>query len=468
MAAGNIQIGFVAWADSPVPLSMNPLGFSMSNTVPSATVKTWYESNWFGGGTDIDAALAYAELVLNQKGTSQLGDRSANPNLRQLIVLVTDTSQAASPAAGCSYQSISLGGFATGPANQFVYAVYAGATSTVPPFPTVLNDISCYKSAYEFGINAAAPATITTVVNGILTTTCDASCNCPVGYTPVYRNYQTLYFTESTGACTPNNVICRKIECSCPEPPFEGAVTTSTGVCDDIYGVGSPEYINQNPKICSYYALLSTPAGFKNGGLWRHNYRCDLYANYYGVDYPWEVEFVSTTGQTVNTLRSVEYQLESYVYKGDLINACGDDRWHDLDYNFNEAILYNTEQISGLLRLEISPKNDPYGILQYPIIGGTDIRILYSKEEQKYRFNQFWDITNDRGEFNNVQQRLFITELNGYVRNLNPINLDYTKEPIQHKKFRHYFNKLILRRTQSGNRKMLFKLANTKFNLSFR
>jgi hypothetical protein len=468
MAAGNIQIGFVAWADSPVPLSMNPLGFSMSNTVPSATVKTWYESNWFGGGTDIDAALAYAELVLNQKGTSQLGDRSANPNLRQLIVLVTDTSQAASPAAGCSYQSISLGGFATGPANQFVYAVYAGATSTVPPFPTVLNDISCYKSAYEFGINAAAPATITTVVNGILTTTCDASCNCPVGYTPVYRNYQTLYFTESTGACTPNNVICRKIECSCPEPPFEGAVTTSTGVCDDIYGVGSPEYINQNPKICSYYALLSTPAGFKNGGLWRHNYRCDLYANYYGVDYPWEVEFVSTTGQTVNTLRSVEYQLESYVYKGDLINACGDDRWHDLDYNFNEAILYNTEQISGLLRLEISPKNDPYGILQYPIIGGTDIRILYSKEEQKYRFNQFWDITNDRGEFNNVQQRLFITELNGYVRNLNPINLDYNKEPIQHKKFRHYFNKLILRRTQSGNRKMLFKLANTKFNLSFR
>jgi len=41
------------------------------------------------------------------------------------------------------------------------------------------------------------------------------------------------------------------------------------------------------------------------------------------------------------------------------------------------------------------------------------------KEEQKYRFNQFWDVTRDRGEFSNAEQEIFITRLNGYIRDLN-------------------------------------------------
>ena len=199
-----------------------------------------------------------------------------------------------------------------------------------------------------------------------------------------------------------------------------------------------------------------------------------MYANYYGVDYPWEIEFVETTGQMVNTVRSLEYQLEAFVYKGDLINGCGDDRWHDLDFNFDESIIYNTEQVSGLLRLELNPKENPLAMIQYPIISNTDIRILYSKEEQKYRFNQFWDITADRGEFFNqqlgvfVEEPIFITQLNGYIKDLNSVNLDYTKDSDQRKKFRHYYNKFLLRRRVSGNRKMMLKINNTKLNLSFR
>ena len=107
-------------------------------------------------------------------------------------------------------------------------------------------------------------------------------------------------------------------------------------------------------------------------------------------------------------------------------------------------------------------------MINYPIIGGTDIQILYSKEEQKFRFNQFWDITADRGEFTNAEQNIFITRLNGYIKDLNFQNLLYSKPSNQRKKFRHYYNKVILRRTLSGNRKMLLKLNNTKLNLSMR
>ena len=38
-----------------------------------------------------------------------------------------------------------------------------------------------------------------------------------------------------------------------------------------------------------------------------------------------------------------------------------------------------------------------------------------SNEEQKYRFNQFWDITDDRGEFTGVERPIWITTLNGYI-----------------------------------------------------
>ena len=205
-------------------------------------------------------------------------------------------------------------------------------------------------------------------------------------------------------------------------------------------------------------------------GIWKHNDRNDLFVNFYGEDYPWEIDLIESTGINVNTVRSIEYELESYVYKNfhpsDPFN--GSDRFHRLDFNFDEAIIYNSEQVSGLLKLNISPKNNAPLLTTYPIIGLADIQILYSKEEQKYRFNQFWDITNDRGEFTNTENSIFITRLNGYIKDLNAVNLNYNKLELEHKKFRHYQNNIIFRRTLSGNTKMLLKISNTKLNLSFR
>ena len=100
-------------------------------------------------------------------------------------------------------------------------------------------------------------------------------------------------------------------------------------------------------------------------------------------------------------------------------------------------------------------------------INPTNIDILFSKEENKYRFNQFWDITDDRGEYNPIAQRpIWDTAPNGYVRVLNPNNLNYNKAPLQRKKFRHYTTSVLLRKRvvagQSMNYKMLVMIADTK------
>lgn len=206
-------------------------------------------------------------------------------------------------------------------------------------------------------------------------------------------------------------------------------------------------------------------------GFWRHNFRCDLYCNYYGVDYPFEVEFTTVTPQQVNTIRSIEYYMEAYSYDDNCY-----DRFHTLDFNFDEAVIYNSEQCSGLLRLNLSPKNNAPEIIRYPQVNPTNIDILYSKEEQKYRFNQFWDITDSRGEFpigslyppptpnpgTQAERVIWNTEPNGYIRNLNPNNLNYDKFELERKKFRHYKNVVLLRRRVCGNQNMLVSLANVK------
>ena len=198
--------------------------------------------------------------------------------------------------------------------------------------------------------------------------------------------------------------------------------------------------------------------------IWKHNVRCDSYANFYGKDYPFEIEFISATGQQVNSVRNMEYLLEAYKTH----NNCAD-KFHVLDENFDQAIIYNSEQISGLLELTINPKNNPVSALSFPQVQPNSIRILYSKEENKYRFNQFWDITKDRGEFGgNINQPMFITKSNGYQYEINPQYVNYNKATLQRKKFRHHVNKVLLRKLKSGDLKILFKISNQKLTQSHR
>ena len=100
-----------------------------------------------------------------------------------------------------------------------------------------------------------------------------------------------------------------------------------------------------------------------------------------------------------------------------------------------------------------------------------------------WRINQFWDITKDRGEFpqNSTyppsgpvipgtttllgtysQEQIWNTEANGYVKNLNQSNLNYNKNQLQRKKFRHYLNFINLSKQNSRDTNMILKIVNTK------
>lgn len=199
-----------------------------------------------------------------------------------------------------------------------------------------------------------------------------------------------------------------------------------------------------------------------NKSIYKHNYRTDLYCNFYNKDYPFEIDYVSATGSSVATMRNIEYVLECYTYQPN-----GIDKFHALNENFDQAMVYNSEQHSGLLKLVHEPLN-PASSINYPIYKDNSSIILYAKEENKYRFNQFSDLTKDRGEFSGRSIQMFQTSENGYERIINPSYVNYQKPATQQKKFRHYSNHIWLSKTKSSDIKMLFKLAETHLQPSVR
>ncbi len=510
--------------------AVNLLYSGNNNQVEQTNVLTGWLSGT-GGNTHTDMAIGANDpfgtgapgsppnindgglALLNDKTRSSLAAqypaRASDPNFRQILIVITDgTGAQQTPGSGliATMQTPNVnpgvttnndGSWAAGQAflgsrdtAQEIYAVFVGAGTSLPnggqaggssiAVNSITNTVwtnggaSLPPGGNQFGCNANSQPSMQAVAAQVAGAVCSIpySCNCPTGYTLVYPNQTSGWWTDETGTCTDDvqfRPICRKVTCEC-DP---GGTVTSTGVCPNTFvnglgAIGDPTWVNPNPLLCNYDSLITIEPNYKVSSFWRHNDRCDLFANYYGVDYPWEIDLISNTGQAVNTIRSIEYQLETYVNKGHLPNACGGDAWEDLNFNFDQATIYNNEQVSGLLLLNMAPYNDPWNQLTYPIIGTQSIDVLAAKVEQKYRLNQFWDITNDRGEFSNAEQPIWSTSCNGYVRTLNSINLNYNKPETQRKKFRHYSNHVLLRRRTSGNRKMLLRLNNTKLNLSMR
>ena len=193
----------------------------------------------------------------------------------------------------------------------------------------------------------------------------------------------------------------------------------------------------------------------KDNGIYRHNdssYGEKSYCNFYGKDYPFEVEFTIKADSVISTLRNVKYFLQTYVYSENEY-----DRFHTLFDNFDEAIIYNTEQISGLLKLHHQNESNPETIIDYPKIANDHIDILWSKEEQVYRFDQFWDITKDR--MDRDMNTMFNTSPNGYVREINPKFVNYFKDEFERKKFRHMTNNVRLTKSVSGNVNFVFSFS---------
>ena len=148
---------------------------------------------------------------------------------------------------------------------------------------------------------------------------------------------------------------------------------------------------------------------------------------------------------------------EAYIYKTNSL-----DRYHVKDETFNNAIVFNSEQCSGLLNLIIDD-DIRYKHTEYPKFNGThSIDIPLEKVENRFRFNMFYDYTKERDS----GYQPIVTKRNGYDFIVNQPYLDFDNE--RPPRFRHMWNILWLSREKSGNIQFITKFINTKLNYSHR
>jgi len=90
------------------------------------------------------------------------------------------------------------------------------------------------------------------------------------------------------------------------------------------------------------------------------------------------------------------------------------------DY-FNKSILYNDQQSSGILELVAKPLNNLKAYLSYPKYNTESKTILFSKRDNFYQYNTFWDVTKDKQIplFENSCESLSID------KEVNQNNMDY-------------------------------------------
>ena len=213
----------------------------------------------------------------------------------------------------------------------------------------------------------------------------------------------------------------------------------------------------------------------KGGKIYKHNLRPEeiekykggnqnTFCNFYERNFPFEITFTSTSLET-SIVRNVEYNLEVYTYQNN-----GRDRYHVLEENFDEAVVFNSEQCSGLLQLVKSGNLvDDQTIVDfwndiYPIVHTDYFEIPYNKAEQKYRFNMFQDIVRDRNSY----APIWNVEPNGYISVLNNNALDYEKNEFEKKKIRHNTNSVKLIKNNCGNNNFILSFSILKELLSYR
>jgi hypothetical protein len=168
--------------------------------------------------------------------------------------------------------------------------------------------------------------------------------------------------------------------------------------------------------------------------LWKH-LQYNLFNSYYGVTDPYIIEYPISTAPNTVILQSIKGYDKVYKYEPTTTGVFSytdriqlDNAW------FNQVIIYSNQQCSGVLELVPKPKNNLRAYGTYPIYKSDSKVITYTKSDDYYQFNNFYDIVKDKN------QSIAITscESLSYDGIINQSNMNYTnrtfhKAPIRSK-----------------------------------
>jgi hypothetical protein len=157
------------------------------------------------------------------------------------------------------------------------------------------------------------------------------------------------------------------------------------------YNLLTQSWISFHSYIPNYY--IAHPNYFETGigkGIYKHNTAIIFNKFYdkiedYILEYPLSFvpseEIISSFSDYTTVFKynspEVYYEIEDDIY-------------------FNQAIIWNGQQCSGIRNLIPKPKGNMRANLLYPKFNPSSIEILVTKSDNLFSFNQFWDIVIDK------------------------------------------------------------------------
>jgi len=216
------------------------------------------------------------------------------------------------------------------------------------------------------------------------------------GMSYVVEDYVTMITLQSTGACT----------------------ASKTNNLSDItrYEYAQTDFVETNTTC-----------------MWRHLTNPTIYNYFYGKIEPYIIEYPFAYQYFDEILQNVKDYTKAYKYFGNAFGTFDNNAKVETDRVwFNEAVIYNDRQSSGLLTLVPKPLNNMKEYLSFPKYNSDSKTITYTKSDNFYQYNTFWDIVKDK------TQPLFIQtcESLSIDKIINQVNMDYGLRSFKKSTFR--------------------------------
>lgn len=156
------------------------------------------------------------------------------------------------------------------------------------------------------------------------------------------------------------------------------------------YSLATQSWISFHSYIPHYY--IAHPAYFETGidsGIWKHNEGIN-FGRFYGTleDYILEYPIITLPNETI--LGSISDETTVLYYTEPEVFYEPEDGIY-----FNQAVIYNKMQCSGILNLIPKPKNNLAAYMSYPKFRPDSKDILVTKSDNLFSFNTFWNVVKD-------------------------------------------------------------------------
>lgn len=197
--------------------------------------------------------------------------------------------------------------------------------------------------------------------------------------------------------------------------------------------------------------------------LWRHLTDVTKYNYYYNniesyiIEYPFAYSFQD------EILQNVKDYTKAFKYLPLLDGVfTSNTRVETNDQWFNQAILYNGQQNSGLLELVPKPKNNLQAYNSFPKLKTDSKVITYTKSDNFYQYNTFWNVQKD----SQLQAFLGSCSSLSIDKQLNQDNMDYNQRSFKKQPLRAKDLKIrqILNNTSSIHLVSQFLLQNSQIS----